>query len=253
MTTTASLLPTTRSHSRWFYSVASLSLLVIMFVGFQMFYLQGRAYPGRPLTPHIRTLLIIHGCLMTAWILLAVAQPLLVSTRHKRLHMKLGIFGVMLASAIVVAGVKIGVEAARVTPPEVQLFGLNPKEFMTVPVLGIILFGLFVLIGVMTRRRPEVHRPVMLIASVSVMGAAFGRIAPLPALYAGTWWEVVFGANFMTVILAAILLIAKCLACRSFDRWFAAAFVALTGASVAISLSAKTQAWDQFATFLLQL
>ncbi len=78
---------------RWFYSLASLSLLVLMFVGFQMFYLQGMAYPGRPLTPPIRTLLIVHGVMMTGWILLAVVQPMLVAKKSVRLHMKLGLLG----------------------------------------------------------------------------------------------------------------------------------------------------------------
>jgi hypothetical protein len=253
MSTSIPLQPTTRSHHRWFYSVASLSLLVVMFIGFQMFYLHGQAYPGRPLTPPIRTLIIIHGCLMTVWMLLAVVQPLLVGTGRKRLHMKLGIFGVVLASAIVLAGVKIGIEAARVTPPDFRVFGLAPKEFMAVPVLSILLFGLFVLIGVANRRRPEVHRPMMLMASLSIMGAALGRMAPLNALYAGTWWETVFSAFLMQTILVAIVLAAKCIVFKSFDRWLAAGFAAFTAVSVAISLGAKTQAWDQFATFLLQL
>src|SRR4051812_43633259 len=97
MSTVASRLPT-RSHNRWLYSMASLSLLVLTFVGFQLFYLQGKAYPGRPLTQPIRTLIIIHGCLMTAWMLLAVTQPLLVGAGRRRWHMKLGIFGVALAT-----------------------------------------------------------------------------------------------------------------------------------------------------------
>src|SRR5690606_20229519 len=100
---------------RWFYSMASLSLLVIMVIGFQWFYLQGKAYPGRPLTPPIRTFVIIHGCLMTAWILLAVAQPMLIATKRRILHKKLGMFGAVLAAVIVVAGLHIGIESARVS------------------------------------------------------------------------------------------------------------------------------------------
>ena len=245
-------MPTTPAHNRWFYSLASLSLLVLMFIGFQLFYLQGKAFPGRPLTPPIRTLVIIHGCLMTAWMLLAVAQPLLVGARRKRLHRKLGVAGVVLALAMVVVGLRIGIEAARVSPPELRVFRLDPRQFMAVPVLSILVFGLLVLVGVLNRRRPEVHRPIMLMASVSLIGAALGRMAPLNALYAGTWCEVVFTAFFMQVIFAAVLLIAKCLASGSFDRWFAAGFAAFAAASVAISLCAKTQAWDHFAAFLLR-
>lgn len=244
--------PIAAPRSRWFYSLASLSLLAIMFIGFQLFYLQGKAYPGRPLTPPIRTLILVHGSLMTAWMLLAVAQPLLVGAGRKRLHMKLGALGVALAVGMVLAGLRIGIEAARVSPPELRVFGLAPKQFMAVPVLSILLFALFVVVGVVNRRRPEVHRPMMLMASISVIGAALGRVTPLNALYAGTFWETLFSAFFMQVILAAILLIAKCIVSKSFDRWFAAAVATLTVASAAISLGAKTQAWDQFASFLLR-
>jgi heme A synthase len=139
------------------------------------------------------------------------------------------------------------------TPPELRVFGLAPKEFMAGPVLSILVFGLFVLLGVANRRRPEVHRPMMLMASLTIIGAALGRITPLSALYAGTWWETVFSAFLMQTILVAIVLAAKCIVFKSFDRWLATGFTAFTAVSVAISLGAKTQPWDQFATFLLQL
>jgi hypothetical protein len=198
-------------------------------------------------------LIITHACLMTLWMLLAVTQALLVGAGRKGWHMKLGVFCVMLAAAIVITGLRIGIEGARLAPPELRVFGLAPKEFMAVPVLSILVFGLFVLLGVANRRRPEVHRPMMLMASLTIIGAALGRITPLSALYAGTWWETVFSAFLMQTILVAIVLAAKCIVFKSFDRWLATGFTAFTAVSVAISLGAKTQPWDQFATFLLQL
>jgi hypothetical protein len=62
-----------------------------------------------------------------------------------------------------------------------------------------------------------------------------------------------YSGFLMQMILAAIALAAKCIVFKSFDRWLAAGFAAITAVSVAISLGARTQAWDQFATFLLQL
>lgn len=241
----------TSSNNRWFYSIASFSLLVLMFVGFQMFYLQGKAYPDRPLTPPIRTLLIVHGCLMTVWMLLAVVQPLLVGTKRIRLHMKLGIFGVLLATAIVIVGVKVGIEAARYSPPDFLLFGLNPKQFMTVPVLGILIFGLFVLVGVLNRYRAPIHRPMMFFASLSVVGAALGRMRPVIELFSGTWWETVFSAFASQVILGAIFLLIKCIVSKSFDRWFAIAFAAFAASCAALTLIAKTVTWEQIANYLL--
>ena len=94
---------------------------------------------------------------------------------------------------------------------------------------------------------------MMLMASLSIMGAALGRMTPLTALYAGTWWETVFSAFLMQTLLVAIVFAAKCIVFKSYDRWLAAGFAAFTAVSVSISLGARTQAWDQFATFLLQL
>ncbi len=237
---------------RWFYSIASIVLLVITLIGFKMFYLEGKAFPGRPLTPPIRALLITHGLMMTAWMLLSVIQPLLVATKRKRLHMTLGRIGALLAGGMIIAGVRVGIEAARLAPPNLQLFGLAPKEFMAVPVIGILAFGLFVLAGVLNRRRPEVHRPMMLMASLSVVSAALGRMPLLSAWATGTWMEKMFGAFLSMLVIAALMLAGKCLSSKSFDRWFATGFAALTVISMVISLGAKTQAWDQIASALLR-
>jgi hypothetical protein len=240
------------TRSRWFYSIASLALLVLTFIGFQFFYLKGQAYPGRPLTPPIRTLVITHGILMSAWMLLSVVQPLLVGARMKRVHMKLGIFGVLLAVAMVVVGLRVGIEATRVNPPNFQLFGLGLREFMAVPVVGIIVFALFVITGVKYRRRPEIHRPMMFMASLSVVAAAIGRIPQMNTWYIGTWWESLFSAFGTSVMVGILLLAAKCIVSKSFDRWFAISLATLVLFSAAITLGAKTAAWDQFALFLLR-
>lgn len=50
-------------HQRWFYSLASLTLLVLTVVGFRYFYLHLQAFPGRPPTLPIRTVSLVHGVL----------------------------------------------------------------------------------------------------------------------------------------------------------------------------------------------
>src|SRR5512139_458269 len=77
------------TKSRLFYSLSSLLLLVLTFLGFKLFYLEGKAYPGHPLPPPTRTLLIVHGLLMSVWILLAVVQPWLIAAKNRKLHMML--------------------------------------------------------------------------------------------------------------------------------------------------------------------
>lgn len=238
------------NHNRLFYSIASIALLVLTIIGFRLFYLHMQAFPGRPLTPPIRTLLIVHGVLMTAWMLLSVVQPLLVASGRKRLHMKLGIFATALAAGIVVAGYLVAVNAARVNPPDLKIFNLAPKEFLTVPLSSIVTFGFLVCLGVLNRRRPEVHRPMMLMASLALVSAALGRMPALNDWYAGTWLEHWFSAFVTTLALGALLLAIKSALDRHFDRWFAVAFGILAVICVAAALVAKTDAWLQLATLL---
>lgn len=237
---------------RYFYSFASLLLLVLVLAGFRYFYFEGKAFPGRELTPTIRSLLIAHGVLMTAWMGLAVVQPWLVAARSRRLHMKLGFFGAFLAAGVVAAGWMTGVEAARVAPPDLRLFGMDPKQFMTVPLGSIVIFAAFVAAGVVWRRRSEVHRPMMFLASLSVVSAALGRISFLNDWYAGTWLEQAFSAFLVMVLLGTGLLLFQWAVTRSFDRWFAAGLAGMTLASLALSLGARTETWAQFASLLLR-
>lgn len=105
---------TTRSHPRFFYSGAAIVMFLFMLWGFQLFFFHGRAYPGRPLTPPIKTLLIAHGMGMAAWMVLFIVQPLLIAARNYKIHMRLGLFGAGLAAVVSVLGINVAVGAARV-------------------------------------------------------------------------------------------------------------------------------------------
>ncbi len=63
--------------ARWFYSFAAVLMLAAVMVGFERFYLHGRSFPDRPITPPIKGLVITHGVVMMGWILLFIVQPLL--------------------------------------------------------------------------------------------------------------------------------------------------------------------------------
>jgi hypothetical protein len=239
-------------HSRLFYPIASAALLVLTLIGFRFFYFHFQAYPGRPLPEPAVAIYVIHGVLMTAWILLAVVQPFLVATGRKRIHMMLGKFAMVLAVGIIVAGYLIAIGSTKGTPPELVRFGLAPKAFLTVPLSGVLTFGLFLTVGVLNRRRPEIHRPMMFMASLAVVAAALGRIAPLNDWYAGTWLEVCFSAFVSMLLVGVVLLAVKCAIEKRFDRWFAGGLAVLAFICMATSLTAKTGAWDQIAALLLR-
>lgn len=244
-------LPRKAVHSRLFYSGAAGLILVMMFLGFAQYYLHGRGFGGRELAPPIRTLIMLHGIAMTAWVVLFMIQPLLVASGKRRVHMMLGRFGAILALCMMVLGFRLGMQSARLTPPQVRIWGVSPKEFMIVPMGSMLIFGLFVAAGVYFRRRPEIHRPMMLMATLVVIPAAVSRIAPLSALYENTALRAIFGPFFWTLVLATLFLLVKWAMTRSFDRWFAIAYGCLAAAYLLVWQLATSAAWDRVATMLL--
>ena len=243
--------PQKPAAERYFYFIATVLLVVLTVVGFQLFYFYGRAYPGRPLTPPIKVLIITHGVAMSLWMLLASVQAFLITAGHRRLHMTLGKVAAAVAVCLVVLGIQLGVGATKVAPPDLMHGPLTPKQFMAVPVLTIMLYALFVAAGVLWRKRSDIHRPMMFMASMTVVGAAIARIDFFNHIFAGTVWQRIFGDLFFTVVISGLFLAAKCLVFRKFDRWFAAGYAVLTLWCLMIIQGAPTQAWDTIASFLL--
>lgn len=227
-------------------------LLVLMLVGFQQFYLHGRAYPDREITPPIRTLVILHGTVMAAWILLFLVQPLLIVTANRRVHMMVGRIGAMIAACIVILGLQLAIESTRLRPPDAKVFGLLPKQFMAPQIIIIIIFGGLVTAGILKRRRREVHRTMMLLATLSVIPAAIGRMDTISALYHETMWERVFGPFLGMLVVAVTFLAVKWLLTRSLDWYYALGCAGLVVSSALIMQIATTRAWGQIAGFLLR-
>lgn len=240
----------THDYSRFFYSGTAILLFAFMFWGFHLFYLHGRAYPGRPLTPPIRSLLIAHGTAMMLWMILFIIQPLLIATRNYRVHMKLGIFGAVLATAVTLLGIAVAIGAARVNPPDLLLWNLAPKQFMAVSLSAILLFGLFVLLGILNRRKPDIHRPMMLLAAFSILPPSLDRITAIHTLFEGTILGTLFGAYASSLVVGLILLAVHSALHRSINRWFAIGYAGIVLVAFATMQLAPTQAWASVAKLL---
>lgn len=237
--------------SKWFYAFAGLVMLVSAVVGFEQFYFHGKSYPGREITPPIRSLIIVHGIAMSLWSILILVQPLLVSLKRHKVHMTMGKIGATLAGAILVLGVMVGIQSARVSPPEQLIMGFNPRQFLAVPLLSVIIFATLVGVGVWKRKKPAIHRAMMLTATLAVISAALNRIDALNNLYIGTIWDRVFGPFFVAMVVGTVLAIARCIVARTFDRWLVGGVAGLMLISAGIVALMRTSAWDSIAGMIL--
>ena len=240
-------------RTRYLYTAGNLLLLVLMFIGFQQFFMHGRAYPDRPLTPPIRNLVIFHGVATTLWMVLALVQPLLISQRKRKLHMKLGMLGAVLAAIVALSGMKVALEWGRVAPPELMLWNLPFKIFMIAPFFIMVVFAGYVTVGIIYRKRPEIHKPALFLGTLFLMPAPIDRIAPILALYQDNLLGLVFGPFVPIFIIGGGFLLVKWLLTHSWDRHFAIAWGIAVVLGTAIIHLARSPASDMVSNLLLRL
>lgn len=172
---------------RWFYINVGVTLILLNAVAFAPgMFDQSRRNVPLPLTP----LVAAHAALSAAWLGLFLVQAALVATRRVALHRRTGIAGAALAVAFVGVGCLTVAEQARrgfdlsgdigrLAPP-----GAAPDPAAT---LGIVFFFLNVaaLVGaaILYRRRPAVHKRLMLLAMI-------GGMTPTPLAHLIGHWPV---------------------------------------------------------------
>jgi hypothetical protein len=155
------------------YIVAALACALIAVTGFARSYYLKSLF-GRPPLP---LLLHVHGVIMSSWCVLFFVQAYLVATHRVRVHRRLGILGAALASLVVAVGTYATVEATarevqnHVVGPFHYLFGLN--------LVNLLLFAAFVVAALTLRTRPDFHKRLMLMATLSLLAPAVARITLL--------------------------------------------------------------------------
>ena len=170
--------PSRLPRERKFYLAMAASLLLVVVVGFcKTFFL-------RPFFPEVEAprepLIFVHGAVFVAWCVLLVVQALLISSRRIAVHQTLGRIGALIAALMVVMGIVASFIGAM-RPG--GYFGLSPP----LVVLGLELaylpmFAALVGVAIAFRRTPQVHKRLLLIATISIMPVALARF---PVIY--TW------------------------------------------------------------------
>jgi len=165
-----------RNAERRFYGFAAVVAALIVFAGFARTYYLKQAFDA----PELPSLVHVHGVVMTGWIFLFGVQASLVAARRVDLHRRLGMFGAVFAALVVVMGIATAIEGARrgISP------GPPPLVFLAIPLGVILVFGALVAAAVANRRRPDWHKRLMLLATISMLTPAIARI-PIDALQAG--------------------------------------------------------------------
>jgi membrane-associated PAP2 superfamily phosphatase len=123
-------------------------------------------------------------------------------------------------------------------------------DFLLVMLTEIAVFTGLVTAGILTRKRPEIHRAMMLSASLSLLLGATTRIPWMLVPFGGEHSRVAFfGPVFL---LGAILTGVHSLQTRKFDRWLATGYVVMVVVFLAAEQFSRTDAWGQVTAVLLK-
>jgi len=122
--------------------------------------------------------LIIHGSVLSAWFLLFVAQTWLVAAHRVDLHRRLGVIGIGLAVAVVVASsvtiVRMVPRATITGAPEIVIQAVAVAD-----TASLVTFASFVAAAVYLRRRVAAHKRLMFLAANFIVGPAFATARPI--------------------------------------------------------------------------
>jgi hypothetical protein len=222
-----------------FYVVAAGMMLIFTAGGFRNFYLRGRA-PWGEMTNQIMPLIVAHGLAMSGWVILFLVQSILILTGRRRLHMVIGPLGGVLAAAIVILGSTVAPLSVRFSPQIYAMLG-GPRPFLATMFVQMLSFGTLVGIGLVYRGRPEIHRPMMLLATIVIQSGAFGRfpyienLAVFPPLY--VWGPVLLFGGLLFVLQLGMS--------RTLNRWYLMGYAGMVMASFLSVAVGRTALWNR--------
>lgn len=175
----ASTSSTTPAAPSRFYFGMALTCAVVAVVGFTPTYWAPMADGSLAAAPIVH----LHALLFTAWSIFFIVQTRLAETGRIARHRALGLAGIALASTMLLVGL-----ATAIHSTEAQIaagLGDRARGFMIVPVTTILFFGCTIAVAIAKRRRTEVHRRLILIASTAILIAAVARLVRLALTQSG--------------------------------------------------------------------
>jgi hypothetical protein len=185
--------PPSRRNARRspFHATVALIIAASMIAGF---YFDLSKYVIHP-TVRFPGILAFHSAVFVAWMLVYLAQTLLIQARQVRVHRTLGWFGLALALVMPPLGIATAVIMRRF---DLLTFHSHdvPRDlaFLATPLADILAFTPCAWLGLAFRKRSDVHSRLMFLAIATVAETGFGRL-PIPG---ATKWFFLSNLAFYT-------------------------------------------------------
>jgi len=157
-----------RQAERRFFVAMALLIVASVFLGFAKSYFLAGMFRA-----HLPSLIIhIHGAVFTSWILLLIVQTSLVSAGRVDIHRRLGGFGFCLAPLMIVMG---SLAATDLLVRNDAAMGVDAKTFYAASLGDMFIFATLIFFAFRERLNPAAHKRLILIATITLLGAAINR------------------------------------------------------------------------------
>ena len=176
--------------TRRFYLAITIMLIAMVIRGFWPSYFGPMLSGGA-----VRHWIIhVHGAVFSGWMLLLLAQVVLVSSRRVALHRRVGNVAIGYGVLVLALGLVVSF-AAPVLHVRAGEWPLNQAAgFLLLPLVDMVLFGAFFGAAMAYRSRPEIHKRLILAATVALAFAAVARMQFSPLVFLFVWLSPMLAA-----------------------------------------------------------
>ncbi len=155
--------------------------------------------------PHFKdatTIIHIHGALLMTWMLLLIAQPLLIHTGKAHLHRRIGKVSFVLGPLIIASLFLIGrggyLRGHGVAPEHDML------SFIVLDMRGFLFFAIFWSMAMIYRKKPDTHMRYMIATGILAIGPGMGR--GLIHSFGLSIWDAITVTDVLELLIVVVLL-----------------------------------------------
>jgi hypothetical protein len=159
---------------RPFYIGVSLLMGLIAVVGFWPTYF-GPLVLGTIAQP---LLIHLHATVFVGWLVLFLTQVVLAASGRVAWHLRLGRIGIGYGVLVILVGLLTGISRSA---NRIRL-GLGGEHLLFVAVADMTVFATFFGAAIAFRRKPQIHKRLMMVAATMLLVAAASRMTFLPNL-----------------------------------------------------------------------
>jgi hypothetical protein len=158
-----------KAQPRWFYAWMAVICMAVAVLGFLPTYFVPLAQ-GQFVAPPV---IHFHGLIFFGWTVLFASQAWLVASGRTVAHRTWGMLGIAWATAMVF--IVFAAVISRIGLLTAAGHRDSMLAFSWIQIGGILLFGTFFVLAIVNIRKPEVHKRLMLVGTISLLQAPVAR------------------------------------------------------------------------------